>query len=85
MILSPQSLNFYKQFNVVFMNLENKMNAKLLILSIKIKALKSALSEEQLKVYNKSIEEDTNALDERLKSSNHTEPLFDELMNFLYD
>lgn len=67
------------------MNLENKMNAKLLILSIKIKALKSALSEEQLAVYNKSIEEDTNALDERLKSSNQNAPLFDELMNFLYD
>ena len=67
------------------MNLENKMNAKLLILSIKIKALKSALSEEQLEVYNKSIEEDSIALDERLKSANHAVPLFDELMNFLYD
>jgi|GEM_PF-5592692 len=67
------------------MNLENKMNAKLLILSIKIKALKTALSEDQLAVYNKSIEEDTDALNERLKAANQRLPLFDELMNFLYD
>lgn len=66
------------------MNLENKMNAKLLILSIKIKALKSALSEEQLEVYNKSIEKDTEALGERL-SANQNAPLLDELINFLYD
>lgn len=66
------------------MNLENKMNAKFLILSIKIKALKKALSEEQLEIYNKSIEEDTAAVDERLKA-NSAAPLFDELMNFLYD
>ncbi|MNF00077.1 hypothetical protein D3C80_1988430 [compost metagenome] len=67
------------------MTLENKMNAKLLILSIKIKALKKALSEEQLEIYNKSIAEDTAAVDERLKATNHAVPLFDELMNFLYD
>jgi len=67
------------------MNLENKMNAKLLILSIKIKALKNALSEEQLKTYQKSIDEDTKALDERLQASNHNKPLLDELLNFLYD
>jgi len=67
------------------MNLENKMNAKLLILSIKIKALKNALSEEQLKTYQKSIDEDTKALDERLQTSSHNKPLLDELLNFLYD
>lgn len=66
------------------MNLENKMNAKLLILSIKIKALKSALSEEQLEVYNASIKEDTEALGERI-NANQNAPLFDELIKFLYD
>jgi len=67
------------------MNLENKMNAKLLILSIKIKALKSALSNEQLEMYNRSIDVDSRALDERLKASSNSMPLLDELMNFLYD
>jgi len=66
------------------MNLENKMNAKLLILSIKIKALKTALSEEQLEIYNKSIEKDTEELGERL-NANQNAPLLDELINFLYD
>lgn len=66
------------------MNLENKMNAKLLILSIKIKALKSALSEEQLEIYNASVKKDTEALSERV-NANQSAPLFDELINFLYD
>lgn len=66
------------------MNLENKMNAKLLILSIKIKALKSALSEEQLEIYNASIKKDTDELAKRL-DANQNAPLLDELVNFLYD
>lgn len=66
------------------MNLENKMNAKLLILSIKIKALKSALSQDQLEVYNASVKKDSEALGERL-NANQNVPLLDELIDFLYD